>query len=152
MTQEEKTNIVAAMLQSGKVDIGQFVVENNGTMNYNASANNIEAKGLLSKQNLKEVIRDTQKYFWGQASYAVMFCVMRDYFQYAGSMSQFERDVENNIYDFERSYLCPAGTLKMAFKNNDYFSLPIDRWKENGAKERTLTLANKVKESLENLS
>jgi hypothetical protein len=45
MTQEEKMNIVAAMLQSGKVDIGQFVVENNGTMNYNASANNIEAKG-----------------------------------------------------------------------------------------------------------
>jgi len=38
MTQEEKMNIVNALMQSGKVDIGQFVMENNGTINYNQYA------------------------------------------------------------------------------------------------------------------
>ena len=110
-----------------------------------------EESDLQSKQNYTEIIRNTQQYFWGQASYAVLYCVMRDYFQYSGSMSQFEREVENSTYDFERNYHCPAGTLKMAFKNNKYYNLPINRWKENGALDRTMTLVDKLKESIEEL-
>ena len=67
---------------------------------------------------------------WAASSYAVLFCVCRDKYGIPDNMSQFERDFQ-----------CPEGLLSNTFRNNPYMRLPIDKWKENGAKERVLRLA-----------
>jgi hypothetical protein len=71
-----------------------------------------------------------REYFWKDSAMAVIFCVCRDRYGYADNMSQFERDFQ-----------CHEGLLSNTFRNNPYMRLPIDKWKENGAKERVLRLA-----------
>ena len=75
-----------------------------------------------------EHVRD---YFWKPSAMAVIFCVCRDRYCYADNMSQFERDFQ-----------CQEGLLSSTFRNNPYMRLPVDKWKENGAKDRVLRLAN----------
>ena len=75
-----------------------------------------------------ERVRD---HFWGDSSMAVVFCVCRDRYGYADNMSQFERDFQ-----------CQEGLLSNTFRNNPYMRLHVDKWKENGAKERVLRLVD----------
>ena len=74
-------------------------------------------------------VESVREYFWSGSAMAVIFCVCRDRYRYADNMSQFERDFQ-----------CPEGLLSNTFRNNPYMRLPIDKWKENGAKERVLRL------------
>ena len=93
------------------------------------------APSALQSQELPEVsalvacAAKVREYFWGDSSLAVIFCVCRDCYGYANNMSQFERDFQ-----------CQEGLLSNTFRNNPYMRLPIDKWKENGAKERVLRL------------
>ena len=68
-------------------------------------------------------------YFWKESAMAVIFCVCRDRYCYADNMSQFERDFQ-----------CQEGLLSNTFRNNPYMRLHVDKWKENGAKDRVLRL------------
>lgn len=68
-------------------------------------------------------------YFWKDSAMAVIFCVCRDRYCYVDNMSQFERDFQ-----------CTEGLLSNTFRNNPYMRLHVDKWKENGAKERVLRL------------
>ena len=78
---------------------------------------------------LQACVEHVRKIFWGDSSMAVIFCVCRDRYCYADNMSQFERDFQ-----------CQEGLLSNTFRNNPYMRLAIDKWKENGAKERVLRL------------
>ena len=74
-------------------------------------------------------VENVREYFWKDSAMAVIFCVCRDRYGYADNMSQFERDFQ-----------CQEGLLSNTFRNNPYMRLPIDKWRENGAKERVLRL------------
>ena len=74
-------------------------------------------------------VENVREYLWKDSAMAVIFCVCRDRYCYADNMSQFERDFQ-----------CQEGLLSNTFRNNPYMRLPIDKWKENGAKERVLRL------------
>ena len=87
---------------------------------------------------LARAIEKCQAFFWGESSMAVIFCVCRDCFGYANNMSQFERE-----------FHCTEGLLSNTFRNNPYMRLHIDKWKQNGAKERVLRLVEEYRKAVE---
>ena len=93
---------------------------------------------------IKAWVRDSQSYLSGNAAYAVLYCFMRDCCDYAGNVTQFENVIEKMDCDFKRNYSCTPGTISNAFRNNPYMHMKIDRWKENGAKERVLRLLEEM--------
>jgi hypothetical protein len=84
-----------------------------------------------------------QAFMWGNAALAVVFCVCRDCIDMGSNMSLFERQLQ------EQGVNCPTGTLAAAMQNNPYMKLPIERWKDNGAKERALILIKEFRKSME---
>ena len=82
-----------------------------------------------------EKVRD---HFWGDSSLAVIFCTCRDCYGYADCMSQFERD-----------FNCQEGLLSSTFRNNPYMRLHVDKWAQNGAKQRVLRLVEAYKNAVE---
>ena len=112
----------------------------NGNVTYNAPVtfsgyNKEQEQG--KKVSVAKLIESTEKvrqFFWGDSSWAVVFCVCRDYFKYVDSMSQFERD-----------FHCPEGLLSSTFRNNDYMRLHVDKWEQIGVKARVLRLVDAYK-------
>ena len=86
---------------------------------------------------LARAIEQCQMFFWGESSMAVVFCVCRDCYNYTNNMSQFERE-----------FHCTEGLLSNTFRNNPYMRLHIDKWKQNGAKERVLRLVDAYRKSV----
>ena len=87
---------------------------------------------------LAACIDGVRPYFWGDSSLAVIFCVCRDCYGYANNMSQFERDFQ-----------CQEGLLSNTFRNNPYMRLYVDKWAQNGAKDRVLRLMEAYKNAVE---
>ena len=87
---------------------------------------------------LATCVENVRKYFWGDSSLAVIFCTCRDCYGYANNMSQFERD-----------FHCQEGLLSNTFRNNPYMRLHVDKWAENGAKQRVLQLMEAYKNAVE---
>ena len=107
-----------------------------------------ETKRNVTKEDLAGAVMACQKYFWASSSYAVLFCVCRDCFDYPDNMSMFEREIMEIDFSERPDYTCSAGTVTSTVFNNPYMKLPIDRWKQNGAKERVLILADELKSHL----
>ena len=106
-------------------------VESGATQINNYYGSNGREQGLeVALPVLLACVESVREYFWGDSSMAVIFCVCRDRYCYADNMSQFERDFQ-----------CQEGLLSNTFRNNPYMRLHVDKWKENGAKERALRLA-----------
>jgi hypothetical protein len=87
---------------------------------------------------LRECAAQVREYFWSESAMTVIFCVCRDCFSYPDNMSQFEREFE-----------CREGLLSNTFRNNRYMRLHINKWKENGAKSRVLTLVDVYRATVE---
>lgn len=106
-------------VESGATQINNYYGNNNG-----------QGQGLeVALPVLVACVESIRAYLWKDSAMAVIFCVCRDRYRYADNMSQFERDFQ-----------CQEGLLSNTFRNNPYMRLPIDKWKENGAKERVLRL------------
>lgn len=86
---------------------------------------------------LVECVGQVRDYFWSKSALAIVFCVCRDCFNYPSNMRQFERDFQ-----------CPEGLLANAFRNNPYMRLRIDKWAQNGAKDRVLRLLEAYKNAV----
>ena len=78
-----------------------------------------------------------RRFFWSESAMAFIFCVCRDCFNYVNNMSQFERE-----------FNCREGLVSNTFRNNPYMYMPIDKWAENGAKERVLRLVDAYKTAI----
>ena len=83
-------------------------------------------------------VAEVREYFWGDSAMAVIFCTCRDCYDYANNMAQFERD-----------FCCHEGLLSNTFRNNPYMRLHIDKWAQNGAKDRVLRLVEAYKMAVE---
>ena len=94
-----------------------------------------EQPGVSALVACVDCVRD---YFWGDSSLAVIFCTCRDCYGYTDNMSQFERD-----------FGCQEGLLSNTFKNNPYMRLPVDKWAQQGAKQRVLQLVEAYKNAVE---
>ena len=97
-----------------------------------------EAAGKPDLATLRACAAQVREYFWSESAMTVIFCVCRDCFSYPDNMSQFEREFE-----------CREGLLSNTFRNNRYMRLHINKWKENGAKSRVLTLVDVYRATVE---
>ena len=82
-------------------------------------------------------VDNVREYFWTPGAIGFVFCVCRDCYDYPNNMSQFERD-----------FGCPEGSLSNTFRNNTYMHLHIDKWAQNGAKDRVLRLVEAYKKAV----
>lgn len=88
-------------------------------------------------------VEAVQSFFWAQSSWAVVYCVCRDYMGLSASVSEFERRVAE--LPLKRCvYECPPSTIRRALSNNDYMAYPITRWPDG----RALKLARQLEEEL----
>lgn len=113
-------------------------------------SNQCEEKSI-SKEVMAKAIKEVQKMFWGQSSYAVIFCAMRDYFGYGDNASLFEDDIDLLAEDYGFEYLCPANTIASTFYNNDYLKLNVNKWEDNHVRPRSILLVKAFKKAVEAL-
>lgn len=107
------------------------------------------AAGTMPEDScLARAIEQCQMFFWGNSSYAVLFCLLRDEYGMPDNMSLFETKVEGLPYSKERTWVCPKGTIANAMSNNPIYKQPLSRWKDK-ASPRVTILLGKLKEQLE---
>lgn len=160
MKKEDLQQVIEAISKSGIHVAGDLVLEKH----VEHEVANVEAGGIgiqiingektsattpekkeLSAEKLAKAIENCQDYFWGSASYAVVFCVCRDDYKMTPNMSAFERKVELLSYKKERNYVCKTGTITNAFSDNNIYHSHIDKWKEEGADERQIKLRDELR-------
>lgn len=161
MKKEDIQNVLAAIGKSGITVNGDLVLEKN--VQYEVA--NVENGGIgiqlqqrteaaeaspaeISNDQLARAIENCQPYFWANSAYAVLYCLMRDDLGMDISQSCFEQMIEMLPYKTERGHKCTPGTIANAFSNNAYLKMSVDRWQQNGALKRSLTLLKKLREEL----
>lgn len=156
MNEKQKTEVTNGMFAGatfvdsvvvGVAEAGSEVFYNKGEV-----AKEKEPKITLTKDMLYQIVPQIQQYFRGSSSYAVLFCVGRDEFNYPDNMSQFEREMGDCPEPEQLDYLCPAGTLASAFYHNSYLKLPVKTWKDNGVKDKVLLLADHFRKAVKELN
>ena len=106
---------------------------------------NKEEKPTLTTELLGEAMASVMAYVWGNAAYAVVFCVCRDVYGWQDNASYFERQLA------EIGKEIPAGTINAALSRNPYMRLSVDKWKAYGVMERVLILKDKFCEQADAL-
>ena len=106
-------------------------------------------KITMTSELLRQTVPSVQDRFWGNSSHAIVFCCCRDFYNYPNNMSQYERDMADPQNSLRLNYVCPEGTLADAFRHNSFLKLHVDKWKENGVKERVMLLAGAFKKAVE---
>lgn len=148
MRDELKLKMMEA-LSKGNLKVGQIIFEVNGDNYLYEARDKEENKKEIAPDVLSRAISDVQSFFWGNSSYAVVFCVCRDCFDYPNNMSQFERVIASLSYQVSPKYLCSEGTISNTLNDNPYMKLPVSKWETNGAKERVLTLRDEFLKAVE---
>ena len=102
----------------------------------------------LSLQKLACAIENCQKYFWGNSSYGVVFCICRDDYEVEANKSAFEHMAENLPYTKKLSYLCKENTLATAFSNNPIFNENINNWDSKNPMKRIIKLRDELRKQM----
>lgn len=99
----------------------------------------------LTDERLARAVEECQGDFWACSSWAVVFCVCRDYYGTPNNMSAFERRIAQLTFN-KRVWECPKGTICKTISNNDFMTREIGNWKN----KRTLKLAMNLKDCIDN--
>ena len=102
----------------------------------------------LSLQKLACAIENCQKYFWGNSSYGVVFCVCRDDYEVEPNKSAFENMTGNLPYTKKLSYICTENTIATAFSNNPIFNENINNWDSKNPMARIIKLRDELRKQL----
>ena len=102
----------------------------------------------LSLQKLACAIENCQKYFLGNSSYGVVFCLCRDDYEVEPNKSAFEHMAENLPYTKKLSYLCKENTLATAFSNNPIFNENINNWDSKNPMKRIIKLRDELRKQM----
>ena len=102
---------------------------------------------VIDNKVLKKAVVKVQPFMWAASAYAVLYCVCRDKYGIPDNMSQFEREFSKS----KTGYSCKEGSIGNTIRANSYMKMHIDRWEQNGAKERALILKNKFIEEVNNI-
>lgn len=98
----------------------------------------------VTSELLEEAVSEckNQGYIWGNAAYSVPFCVCRDVYSMENNSAFFERLLA------ECGICIPEGTINNSLCRHPWMRYHIDRWEENGAKERVLRLRDAFREQM----
>lgn len=99
---------------------------------------------VVSLDDVIKAAEACQAYFWAQSSWAVVYCVCRDHLEMEMSMSEFERRVADYPLS-PKTKPCPEGTIRAAFRDNDYLHYSIHRWPEGRSKALAEALIEKLR-------
>lgn len=170
MTNEERLKMLELLGRSG-LQVNQLIIENTGTVTYNdygvgqtdlhaGSQTGLHAGGPVTGGGVPAVRREMQpeamaraieacqEYFWGNSSYAVVFCIWRDDYKMHLSQTDFETMAEQLPYQSRRDYRCTTGTIANAFSNNPIFSENISRWDDFSPLPRIIKLRDALRREL----
>ena len=151
MTDEMKIEL-AKEFAKGVTKINQFILEYSGTTIIKDSEEDKSEKRdykKFSKEDLANIILDMQIHFWGNSSYAVLFCILRDFYGYPDNRTQYEKDMQALPYGRKPSFDCTTGVVSSTFSDNPFMKLPVDKCEQNGASERVTHLVEKAKIALD---
>lgn len=156
MTNEEKQAFLAQMMGAMKeaninMEHAQInlIVESGAKVVYQeVNAPAASSDKPLTREELAKAVMAVQAYMWGASAYAVLFCECRDHHSYPNVYSEFEKVVDEIALERGLSWRCKPGTLSDAFSDNSYLKLNVEKWKDNGAKKRSLLLLEKFQEEL----
>lgn len=104
----------------------------------------------LDPERLGYAVLEVQAGFWGQSSWAVVFCACRDLFGGTTNASQFERDVQTLEKTHHFNHKCPSGTVSRTISNNPYMIKHVDKWVGAKAPTRVISLVQALKAAMEN--
>lgn len=104
-----------------------------------------ETTSTVTPEQVVEALKGCKGIFSSMASYAIAFCVCRDLFHMGNNVSAFERGLRENGIEIT------DGTINSAISRSDYMKLPIDKWRENGASDRTLKLLDMFRKKMEEM-
>lgn len=104
-----------------------------------------EDGSVLTTALLAKAIAACKALMWGNAAYAVTFCVCRDACL-----------VEDNAANFERllaecGTVIPEGTINTAMNRNPWMKFNIDKWQDKGARKRVLKLRDAFSAEMANI-
>ena len=143
---EDKMKFLQGLFQGANMQNAQInvVVEAGAKVVYKEELTLKNDIPQVSDERMAKIVEECQSLFWAQSSWAVFYCVCRDYLGMSDNMTEFERYIKGLPYTQQLAYECPDGTIQKALGNNPYMKLPINKWKVNGGKERALVLAQKI--------
>jgi hypothetical protein len=99
----------------------------------------------LTAAMLAKAIAACKALMWGNAAYAVPFCVCRDVYKAEDNAANFERLLA------ESGTVIPEGTINAAFNRNPWLKYHVDKWKEKGASNRALKLKDAIHKNMEEI-
>lgn len=154
MTEEKQQRILEQLMAKGNIKIGQLSIGDHNTFNYNAAkeeAGEDKSEKQISRDELGKAILAVQKMFWGNSSYAVIFCAVRDHHKGDDNYTLFENEVNSLSEEIELEYPCPPNTIASTFYNNSYLKLDVGKWEENNVKQRSIQLVKAFDKAVENI-
>lgn len=98
-----------------------------------------EEQKKVSADVVCSALNRCRPFLWGNAAYAVAFCVCRDLFGWQDNASLFERQLQEQGIDL------PVGTINTAISRNAYMRLNVEKWGVSDAMERVLRLRDEFK-------
>lgn len=99
----------------------------------------------LTAALIAKAIAACKALMWGNAAYAVPFCVCRDVYHAEDNTASFERLLA------EGGTVIPEGTINTAINRNSWMKYHIDKWQEKGVKYRVLKLRDAFIAEMENI-
>lgn len=99
--------------------------------------------GEVSAAQVAAALSRCRDYLWGNAAYAVAFCVCRDVYGWPNNAAGFERQMQL------QGISMPPGTIHSAISRNRYMRMPVDKWEKNGAMQRVLAMKEQFMEQME---
>ena len=121
---------------------------NSGNAENNLHGNEVEQKHEAQQEQVSmrvicSALNRCKSFLWGNAAYAVAFCVCRDLLGCQDNASLFERQLQQMGFDF------PSGTINAAFSRTPYLKLHVSKWNENGAMQRVLKFRDEFLSQME---
>ena len=105
----------------------------------NETAKDEPAQEQVSMDVICSALNRCRAFMWGNAAYAVAFCVCRDLFGWQGNASLFERQLQQQGIEL------PIGTINTAMSRNAYMRLNINKWDAGDVMERVLRLRDEFR-------
>lgn len=105
-----------------------------------------DAAAAVDAALVVKALKMCSAYIWGNAAYAVVFCVCRDLYGWQDNGRQFEIKMEEQGVD------CPNGTIASTFYNNKYMKMHVDKWKNSKVPKRVMVLVDELKNCINELA
>lgn len=118
-------------------------------MSYVEATQKRKQKNNSLLEHLRQAVCAGSHLFWAGAAWAEAYCVLRDYCKYEENVSEFERKASKMELPDSFEHCCSAGKVQRTISNHPYMRKPVKTWKDNGAADREVALADYLKEKLE---